>query len=229
VAGTHLQRYSQVLSCVEINSSFYRPHRVATYRRWAAETPRNFRFSVKLPREITHEARLRSVRRPLESFLDEVRALGTKLGPILVQLPPSLEFEQRVVRTFFGLARELHAGAIVCEPRHRSWFDGRADRLLRRLHVGRVGADPAIVPAAARPAGWLDASESAGTAYHRLHGSPRMYWSRYPRERLARTIEALATFGTLSDVWCIFDNTAGGAAIENALELRQLAGPARAS
>jgi uncharacterized protein YecE (DUF72 family) len=212
---------------VEINSSFYRPHRVSTYRRWAAETPPDFRFSVKLPRAITHEARLGSARRPLETFLEQVTGLGPKLGPILVQLPPSLAFEQRIVRTFFALARELHAGAIVCEPRHATWFDGRADRLLRRLRIGRVAADPAVVPSAARPDGWLESSAADGTAYYRLHGSPRMYWSRYSPDRLVRTSEELAGFLAASNVWCVFDNTASGAAIENALELRRLAGPAR--
>jgi uncharacterized protein YecE (DUF72 family) len=58
-AGTHLKRYAQLLPAVEINSSFYRPHRPQTYARWAASTPQTFRFAVKLPRAITHTHRLR--------------------------------------------------------------------------------------------------------------------------------------------------------------------------
>ena len=56
--GTHLRRYSLAFNCTEINSSFYRPHMRKTYERWAASTPRNFRFSVKLPKLITQEQRL---------------------------------------------------------------------------------------------------------------------------------------------------------------------------
>src|ERR1700761_7871846 len=88
--GTHLQRYAARLNCVEINSSFYRSHRKTTYERWAASTPADFRFSVKLPKHITHVCRLVDVERHIRQFVDETSGLGSKLGPILVQLPPSL-------------------------------------------------------------------------------------------------------------------------------------------
>ena len=78
--GTHLQRYARVFPCAEINSSFHRPHAIATYARWAASTPPHFRFAVKLPRTITHDQKLLRARVPLERFLDESRGLGTKEG-----------------------------------------------------------------------------------------------------------------------------------------------------
>src|SRR5687768_16375503 len=90
--GTHLQRYAQRLNAVEINSSFYRPHQPATYERWAASVPAGFRFSVKVPKTITHESRLRSCDALLASFLAQATGLGDKLGCLLVQLPPSLAF-----------------------------------------------------------------------------------------------------------------------------------------
>jgi len=214
--GTHLERYARVFDCVEINSSFYRSHRADTYRRWAGATPSKFRFSVKLPRSITHEAQLRGVRAPLRQFLDEVRGLGRKLGVLLVQLPPSFAFDARPVSRFFALLRNLHAGAAVCEPRHPTWFDGRADRVLERYEIGRVAADPALLAAAANPAG------AVKVAYFRLHGSPQMYWSRYEAQHLARWYQCLAACTAAQSVWCIFDNTAGGAATLNALELRDL-------
>ena len=116
-SGSHLSRYSRVLNGTEINSSFARSHSTATYAKWAKSTPRGFRFAVKMNQAITHEARLKRARKPLEQFLTEVAGLGSKLGPLLVQLPPSLEFNSRVARTFFGLTRQLHGGEIVCEPR----------------------------------------------------------------------------------------------------------------
>lgn len=220
-AGSQLARYGQVLRCVEINSSFYRAHATATYARWAASTPRHFRFAVKLPQTITHENRLRRARGPLTEFLAQVRGLGQRRGPLLVQLPPSLVFEPRAVRNFFALLRDLHDGPVVCEPRHDSWFATRAEALLAAHRIGRVAADPAPVSQAGGPGGWH------GIAYFRLHGSPRRYWSVYDPDRLrhwAGTLEALPR-GT--DGWCIFDNTAGGGAVRNALETARLVGSRR--
>jgi uncharacterized protein YecE (DUF72 family) len=97
---THLKRYSGRFPAVEINSSFYRPHRPATYARWAAAVPGRFRFSVKVPREITHKRRLVEATGPLERFLSVVLNLGAKLGPLLIQLPPSLAFDGRTAETF---------------------------------------------------------------------------------------------------------------------------------
>jgi uncharacterized protein YecE (DUF72 family) len=222
-SGTHLERYARVLNCVEINSSFYRPHRRQTYERWAASTPRSFRFAVKLPKAITHEARLRAAEQPLRQFLAEVSGLGHRLGPLLVQLPPSFEFERLAVGNFFSLLRRLHGGAVVCEPRHASWFDGRADRLLLRHHVGRVAADPAPAPGAGQPGGWTDRTSAGGTVYFRLHGAPRKYWSNYGKADLGLWLAALMPHCKSSRVWCIFDNTAAGAATFNALSLAALA------
>ena len=73
--GVHIERYARQLHAVEINSSFYRPHKPATYARWAASVPPEFRFAVKLPREITHERRLADVTAPLERLLGDQRAV----------------------------------------------------------------------------------------------------------------------------------------------------------
>ena len=77
--GSGLQRYSARLNAAEINTSFYRPHAPATYERWAAGVPRDFRFSVKIPKVITHEQALLRARQPLERFLGEIAGLGARL------------------------------------------------------------------------------------------------------------------------------------------------------
>src|SRR3954464_10929879 len=87
--GSHLERYAAVLPAVEINSTFHRPHRAATFERWAASVPRAFRFSVKMPRTITHDHRLTDAAW-LETFLADLAPLRSRLGCLLVQLPPSL-------------------------------------------------------------------------------------------------------------------------------------------
>ena len=212
--GSHLVRYSRRLSAVEINSSFYGPHRESTYARWAADTPGGFAFSLKIPREITHDRRLSEPEVPLDRFLAETAALGSKRGPLLVQLPPSLGFDAGTVAGFFAIVRQKYDGLLACEPRHPSWFTKQADRLLLDHEVARVAADPAVTPQAARPGGW------PGLIYYRLHGSPKIYYSDYPAETLDRLAETLNVSDKVP-TWCIFDNTARGAATANALDLRE--------
>ncbi len=221
--GSHLTRHARVLGCAEINTSFYRSHRPEVYARWAAQTPAGFRFAVKLPRAITHERRLRASRPLLTRFLEEASGLGDRLGVLLVQLPPSLPFEARPVRTFFGLLAGLFDGAVVCEPRHASWSEPAADRLLAKLRVGRVAADPARWPAAAVPGGWLGpAGNGVGaTVYHRWHGSPRIYHSAYGDDWLQARAAELRRWPAGTDRWCVFDNTASGAAAADALKLQE--------
>ena len=217
--GTHLARYAGGFEGVEINSSFYRSHAASTYRKWAAATPARFRFAVKLPQRITHELALRGARGPLEQFFAEIAGLGRKRGPVLVQLPKSHVLDRRVVDRFLQCLRDLDDGPVVVEPRHASWFTAAADRVLMKHRVSRAAADPICCPGAGLPGGW------PRVVYYRLHGTPRMYWSRYTPEYIA----ALATTLTFharhgARVWGVFDNTAWGGAILNALELRDTLG-----
>lgn len=222
--GTHLQRYAARLPAVEINSSFYRPHRRSTYEKWSSNVPADFRFSVKVPKSITHEQRLKDANDLLDRFLDEVSGLGEKLGCLLVQLPPSLELDMPIAANFFSmLSRRLQAmlrvaqpvaTAIVCEPRHPSWFTRDGEELLASHGIARVAADPAPVPGAAQPGGSRDA------IYYRLHGSPRIYYSAYDESFLTALAAALKQYALSGRrVWCLFDNTALGAAAPNALGL----------
>ena len=209
--GTHLERYARLLRCAEINSSFHRPHRRSTYERWAASTPADFRFAVKIPRDISHDRRLIGCRDALDRFLDESAGLGARRGPLLLQLPPSFAYVARTAGRFLSLLRARHDGPVVVEPRHASWFSAAADTLLMSHRAGRVGADPPTVEEGGSPAAW------PAVQYFRLHGSPRMYWSAYSPATLsdlARRLRRAADSG--AEVWCIFDNTASGAAFLNA-------------
>lgn len=216
--GSSLERYASALNAAEINSSFHRPHRPSTYERWAASVPDSFRFAVKLPREITHNRRLADSDGVLAAFLDAVGHLGAKLGPLLIQLPPSLAFEAGVAACFLEVLRRRTGGPVVCEPRHASWFEAEASGLLVEHRIARSAADPARVPEAALPGGW------PGLRYHRLHGSPRMYSSEYGPDFLAGLSQELVASEAV-ETWCIFDNTTLGAATGNALALQaQVAG-----
>ena len=212
--GSQLQRYASVLRAVEINSSFHRSHQATTYRRWAASVPDSFRFSVKVPKTVTHVNRLVDSDETLQQFLSEIEGLGSKLGCVLVQLPPSLEFNRGTAEKFFASLMSRASCAVVVEPRHKTWFGVEATKLLQTLSVSRVAADPAVVAAAAEPGG------SPRTVYFRLHGSPQMYHSPY-------TVSYLDGFAfrvrkyvrTNSPIWCMFDNTFKGEAALNAVYL----------
>ena len=208
---THLSYYAAHFSCVEINSSFYRPHQRTTYARWRDETPELFRFSVKMPRSVTHESHLKGCAAEVGRFYEEIAVLQPKLAVVLVQLPPSLDFNRRIVRTFFNSVPRLRGTKVVCEPRHPSWFTSAVESALRDAGVSRVAADPVRCPGAEVPGG------VRRFAYFRWHGSPHMYYSKYSEAQLA-TFAAAVTRTKATESWCVFDNTARYAAWDDALQ-----------
>lgn len=212
--GTHLHRYSQTLSCVEINSSFYRSHRPATWTKWSQETPSYFRFSIKAPKTITHEEKLRNTGHLLETFFGQIEPMGEKTGPILFQLPPSLPFELAIAEDFFSSLRRFYKGQVVLEPRHSTWFTASVNIFLQKLAITRVAADPPKGdPEVAEPGG------DTGLIYYRLHGVPNTYYSNYDDDFL---IALSFRIKAQDNVWVIFDNTALSYAYSNALRLQTL-------
>jgi uncharacterized protein YecE (DUF72 family) len=211
--GSALVRYASRFFAAEINSTFRRSHQTQTFARWAAAVGDEFRFAVKLPQEISHGLRLVGAETLLKTFLEEIRNLDSKTGPFLLQLPPSLKYDHIVAEKFFGFLRECTSQNVVCEPRHPSWFEAKADNLLASFEIARVAADPARVPEAGRPGG------SRALEYHRLHGAPRMYYSEYGPIFLSELANTISQ-SRADEVWCIFDNTVSGAATENALEIQ---------
>ena len=210
--GSGLQRYAAVFNAAEINTTFYRRHKAETFQRWADTTPDGFLFAVKAPRTITHERRLIDVASLLSDFFGDIGNLGDRLGPVLIQLPPTLTYDEALAGRLFRQVRELSAGAIALEPRHATWFESDAEAMQIAHGIARVAADPAKVPAAGRQGGW------SGLQYCRMHGSPRMYYSAYGEAELDRLAGDLRAGS--GDAWCIFDNTASGAAAADAPRLR---------
>jgi len=212
-----LARYATRFDLVEVNSSFYRPHQRKTWERWAASVPARFRFTAKLPQEISHERALRACAPCLQRFLGEVEGLADKLACLLLQLPRSRPLETGVARRFFTQVRKHYAGGLACEPRHASWFSDEADELLREFDVARVAADPALCESASTPGG------DASLRYWRWHGSPRMYYSDYPESALRVLAAAIRLPAPRSARrMVVFDNTAHGFAAANAAHLQQL-------
>jgi uncharacterized protein YecE (DUF72 family) len=217
--GSNLARYAARFAAVEINSSFYRPHRPETYARWADSVPAGFRFAVKLPKSITHEKRLQECGAELGRFAAEAGALGGKLGWLLVQTPPSLRFDPEAARRLFSALREQFDGRaqdgpqLACEARHGTWFADEATALMREMGVIRVVADPP----AGEPGPFI---ATHGASYVRLHGSPYIYRSAYEAERLAQVAAWLRGQGGAALV--IFDNTMSGTQARQAVQLGQM-------
>lgn len=212
--GTHLARYARRLNASEINASFYQHNRQELYAKWAKEAGEGVRFAVKAPRWVTHHARLRRFE-GMPDFLGEIAGLSDSLGPILLQLPPSLKFEPGNVDAFLKQLREVHGGPIACEPRHESWFAPEPEQLLNHHRIARVAAHPPLTEGADQPGGWQ------GLHYYRLHGSPKRFYSAYDKtflEDLAKRVDPA------TDTWVIFNNTAESGGLENALQFRDLIG-----
>ena len=210
--GTHLQRYASRFAITEINQTFYKLPRPSTLQKWVDSTPAHFRFCVKLHRSFTHFHKLKSTD-GLKEFIDTIEHLGSKLYALLVQLPPSLKFDKERAKSFFVFLQSRFHGYLVLEARHESWQE--AEDLLKKLQITRVAADPARFGSDNRPGGYED------FVYYRLHGSPKIYYSEYSKDFLQELADFLLTHPAKEKV-VIFDNTASGAAIKNALELMEI-------
>ncbi|MGW4213314.1 DUF72 domain-containing protein [Lentzea sp. NPDC004789] len=195
------------LGTIEINGSFYRLQPQSNYLKWAAETPPGFTFAVKGSKLITHVKRLRHVEEPLRTFLGSL-ALGAKQGPILWQLPPSLRFDQAVLRDFLDA---LPPGRHALEPRHDSFRTDAYFDLLRAHNVAHVVSDAPTFPC-------IEAV-TADFAYIRLHGHDELYISSYDDEQLEAWAQKIRDWDR--DTYVYFDNTMKGAAPYNALALAQ--------
>ncbi len=171
---------------------------------------------MKLPRQITHLSALSDLE-TLHRFHESTLGLGEKLGVWLIQLPPRLEWEEKSVARFFEAVRRLYQGKLVCEPRHPSWFISEAESLMHTWQVTRVIAHPAVHPRGEQLLPWSD------PVYYRLHGTPQRYISAYSSDFLLQlAAQVRSCCGTKHQVWIIFNNTARGAALSNALEIQQM-------
>ncbi|HEX6309437.1 MAG TPA: DUF72 domain-containing protein [Longimicrobiales bacterium] len=132
--GDRLEQYSRLFDSVEIDSTFYGMPPEGRFRSWYERTPAGFVFTAKLPREITHDARLIGVDPLLIEFCDRAAELEEKLGPLLIQLPPDMSPRERPAVDAFlrSLPRELE---FAIEFRDAGWFDERTMELLRDLDV----------------------------------------------------------------------------------------------
>jgi uncharacterized protein YecE (DUF72 family) len=204
--------YAGRFRTVELNNPFYRPPSSDTFARWAGAVPDDFTFAVKVTRVVSHYRRLRGATEPLDRFLEQAVALGPKLGPLLVQLPPQFPLDRRALEEFLATLSPSHRW--VLEVRHPSWQVPAVYEALASRGVALcVPVGGAVQP---------DLVTTAGFTYVRMH-SGRAPGGRFEDEELkgwARRVRALARSG--KDVYVYFNNDREGHAPRDAERLRHL-------
>jgi uncharacterized protein YecE (DUF72 family) len=180
-AADWLAFYAEHFSTVEVNASFYRLPKRETVERWAATVPDGFVLTFKASRYVTHVRRLRDCVEPLERMRAIFEGAGTKLGPVLFQLPPTLRVDEPLLRDFLESLPSAFRAAI--EFRHPSWFTDGVLEALEASGAALVHAD--------RPGVRISIPTLRGWAYLRFHQG-RFDGPRYRRSKLAAYADAIA-------------------------------------
>jgi uncharacterized protein YecE (DUF72 family) len=210
-----LEHFAARFATVEVNNAFYRLPERDTFVAWRDRTPDDFCVAVKMSRYLTHIKRLREPAEPVARFLDRATGLGDRLGPVLVQLPPTMRADPAALDATLRLfPAEVR---VAVEPRHPSWWTDDTRRVLERHRAALVWADRL-----SRPITPLWRTTDFG--YLRLHEGRARPWPRYGRAALATWMRRLATaFPAGEPAYVYFNNDPGGAAIVDAVAFAGLA------
>jgi uncharacterized protein YecE (DUF72 family) len=210
-----LEHYAAHFPAVEVNGTFYREQRPNTLRGWAERTPDGFSFAIKGHKYLTHNLKLREPEEPFARQMASAAHLGPKLRAVVWQLPGSLHKDLARLRRFAALLASWPGVGQAMEFRHPSWFDDEVAAVLSEHGIAACISDAATWPR------W-DAV-IAPLVYVRLHGSKATYVSAYGRQGLAPWAErARAWLDQGRTVHVYFDNTDGGAAVADGLDLIEM-------
>ncbi|MFY1670839.1 DUF72 domain-containing protein [Plantactinospora sp. WMMB334] len=210
-----LEHYAEHFGTVELNNAFYRLPERDVFAGWRARTPDDFCVAVKMSRYLTHIKRLRDPAEPVARFLDRASALGDRLGPVLVQLPPNLRADLPALSEV--LARFPSGVRVTVEPRHPSWWTEQTRRVLERHGAALCWADRGGRPVTPL---W----RTADFGYLRLHEGRAEPRPRYGRTALRSWLDRIgAAFSGAEPVFVYFNNDPGGAALADAAALAGLA------
>jgi len=206
-----LERFAEAFQVVEVNNAFYRLPEKSTFQQWRERTPDDFRFAVKMSRYLTHIKRLRDPAEPVARFLGRAEALGDKLGPVLLQLPPTLKVDvDALERT---LSRFPSHVRVAVEPRHESWWIDEVRDVLKRHGAALCWSDRKGRPQTPL---W----ETAGFGYLRMHEGKAKPWPRYGRSALSSWLDRITE---KTPTWVFFNNDPGGAAVIDAAAMARQA------
>jgi uncharacterized protein YecE (DUF72 family) len=223
-----LERYAREYQTVENNNSFYRLPPRDTFEGWRQRIPDDFIMAVKASRYLTHVRRLRDAAQPAERLLSAAAGLGPRLGPVLLQLPPTLRADAGLLDACLTDLQAAAAAALggqrlrlAVEPRHESWWTGEVRQVLASHDAALCWADRRGRPVTPlwRTATW---------GYLRFHEGTARPWPRYGTRALRSWVARLAReWPEEADVYAYFNNDPGGAAVINSSRFAALAGRAR--
>ncbi|MEU4649209.1 DUF72 domain-containing protein [Nocardia fluminea] len=209
-----LEHYAGSFATVESNNAFYRLPSRENFAGWRERTPADFVMAVKASRYLTHIKRLRDPAEPVQRLLDRTEGLGDRLGPILLQLPPTLradpELLDNCLRCFPGTVR------VAVEPRHDSWWTDEIRDVLRSRGAALTWADRDSRPITPlwRTTDW---------AYLRLHAGRATPLPSYGKQALNHWAHRLlGTWPHDADSYVYFNNDHGGAAVRDAVTFAHL-------
>jgi uncharacterized protein YecE (DUF72 family) len=206
-----LAYYSRHFDTVELNSSFYRLPSENAVKCWRLNIKKDFLFSVKVSRLITHYRRLKNTDGLLKSFLNRVSLLKEKLGPILFQLPPGFSKDMNTLKEFLSILPKKFKAAI--EFREENWVCKEVFRLLSEFNVAYCIISMPDFP--------VVFEKTADFSYIRFHGKDVLYGSEYKEEELSYFAERINRFLKKgADTYIYFNNDANAFAVKNAMYLR---------
>ncbi len=208
------QFYAQHFDTIEINNTFYKFPEQKLFDNWYEKALPGFTFSIKVPQIITHYQKFKETEKLLRDFYIIAReGLKEKLGPVLFQLPPSVKYDEGLLRNMIAQMNILYQNVI--EFRHVSWWRKEVFAALKNSNIVFSGVSyPGLIN---------DAVADLSTAYYRFHGVPKLYYSAYDESFMQRIAQQIANSET-REAYIYFNNTAEGAAIENAKHLQYLVG-----
>jgi len=210
--------YSQHFNTLELNVTFYRFPQLSFLQNWYIKSPGFFRFSVKVPRLITHYKQFLDTERLLGDFYSTcLEGLHEKLACVLFQLPERYTFtEERLERIIRSIDTSF---TNVVEFRHESWWQQHVYEALSRHSI--------IFCSQSHPKLPDTVIHNQSTIYYRFHGVPQLYQSKYQKKKLQLIIEQVRQGDSTKRAYIYFNNTMGVAGITNARQMTQLAGEAR--
>ncbi|GHI08836.1 histidine kinase [Streptomyces cellostaticus] len=204
-----LEKYATRFATVEVNNAFYRLPTRENFEAWRDRVPDDFVVAVKASRYLTHIKRLKDPEEPVHRLMSHAAGLGDRLGPVLLQLPPTLRADPPLLDTC--LACFPPGTRVAVEPRHDSWWTPKVRKVLESRGAALCWADVQAHPLTPlwRTTDW---------GYVRFHEGRATPWPRYGKRSLETWVDRIATtWSKADDVYAYFNNDPGGAAVEDAV------------
>lgn len=206
------QFYYEHFNTLELNVTFYKFPTEKSLEKWYSSSPQNFKFSVKVPRVITHYKKFTECEKMLEDFYGSIQqGLHQKLGCVLFQLPPQLVYSEELLQKIISHLNPSYKNVI--EFRNAGWWNESVFQNLKKHNIIFSGVSYPKLPD--------DVVKTNTDLYYRLHGVPLLYKSAYSEIFLEELIKEIKK-QKVKEAWIYFNNTWGTAAIKNAKFLQSL-------